>query len=84
MLGATAPTFAHDGPEAEPAATPATAGDDATGAHTGPNGHEAEPGGIDQGPSDRRLGVELVRVRTLSNGRLASTCSLVIGAMLGS
>ncbi len=42
-LGTTAPTFAHDGPEPEPAPTAATAGEDATQAHTGPNGDEAEP-----------------------------------------
>ena len=42
VLGATAPAFAHDGPEAEPAPPVATAGDDATGAHTGPDA--AEPG----------------------------------------
>ena len=43
VLGATAPTFAHGGREAEPAPPAATAGADATRAHTGPHGDEAGP-----------------------------------------
>jgi hypothetical protein len=42
-LGTTTPTFAHDGPEVEPAPLAAMAGNDATRANTGPNGDEAEP-----------------------------------------
>ena len=42
-LGTTSPTFANDGPEAEPVVPAVTARDDATRAHTEPNGDEAGP-----------------------------------------
>jgi hypothetical protein len=39
----TSPTFAHDGPEAEPGPCHAIAENDATRANTGTNGDEAQP-----------------------------------------